>query len=73
MLTEVESKMREVTLNAPSYKELRQIYMARELYMPKSLKGLPYEKLNEIQHGFAKGINTYRDQEDVREVLENVD
>ena len=34
MLVEVEKKMREVTMNAPSYKELKQIYMAREIYMP---------------------------------------
>lgn len=34
MLMEVERKMRDVTLNAPSYKELKQIYMAREIYMP---------------------------------------
>ena len=34
MLVQVEKKMREVTLNAPSYKELKQIYMAREIYMP---------------------------------------
>ena len=34
MLVEVEKKMREVTLNAPSYKELKQIYMARSIYMP---------------------------------------
>jgi len=35
---DVEKKMREVTLNAPSYKELKQIYMARSIYMPTNLK-----------------------------------
>jgi len=38
MLVAVEKKMREVTLNAPTYKELKQIYMARELYMPSKRK-----------------------------------
>jgi hypothetical protein len=45
MLVAVEKKMREVTLNAPTYKELKQIYMARELYMPskrkENLQGVP--------------------------------
>jgi len=35
MLKEVERKMRDVTLQAPSYNELKRIYMARDLYMPK--------------------------------------
>lgn len=39
MLGQVEKKMREVTLNAPSYKELKQIYMAREIYMPQAERG----------------------------------
>lgn len=73
MLIEVENKMREVTLNAPTYKELRLIYMARELYIPKNLKGVSIEKINEVQQGFAKGINAYRDQEEVKEVLENLE
>jgi glycerol-3-phosphate O-acyltransferase/dihydroxyacetone phosphate acyltransferase len=34
LLSQVEKKMREVTLTAPSYKELRTIYMIRDLYMP---------------------------------------
>jgi glycerol-3-phosphate O-acyltransferase / dihydroxyacetone phosphate acyltransferase len=38
MLVSVEKKMREVTLNAPSYKELKQIYMAREIYMPERME-----------------------------------
>jgi glycerol-3-phosphate O-acyltransferase/dihydroxyacetone phosphate acyltransferase len=58
LLVQVEKKMREVTLNAPSYKELKQIYMAREIYMPsrrleieaKKKDGHSYtlEEINEI-------------------------
>jgi hypothetical protein len=51
--------MREVTLNAPSYKELRQIYMAREIYLPSSRalgsRKLSTEEVNEINKRFFKG------------------
>ena len=48
MLNEVEKKMREVTLNAPSYKELKKIYMGRDLYMPRNTSKYTVEQLNEI-------------------------
>lgn len=35
MLIEVEKKMRDVTYCAPTYKEMRQLYMARDIYMSK--------------------------------------
>ena len=62
--------MREVTLNAPSYKELKQIYMAREIYMPQVKKDMSdkkddgkrytVEEINEIQKKFFIGFNAYR-------------
>jgi hypothetical protein len=63
--------MREVTLNAPSYKELKQIYMAREIYLPsrkweKEVKKndghhtYTLEEINEIQKKFMKGLQSFR-------------
>ncbi len=52
LLVEVEKKMREVTLNAPSYKELKQIYMAREIYLP-SRKLEKEAKKNEGHHTYT--------------------
>jgi hypothetical protein len=34
MLKELEDRMREVTMTAPSVNELQAIYMARNLYLP---------------------------------------
>lgn len=48
MLKDLEQRLREVTMTAPSYKELQAIYMARNLYLPKSLSGFTKEQENEI-------------------------
>ena len=37
MLKDLETRMREVTMTAPSINELQAIYMARNLYLPKNL------------------------------------
>ena len=34
LLNQIEIRMREVTLTAPTYNELQAIYMARKLYIP---------------------------------------
>lgn len=36
-LKDIEERMREITLTAPSYNELQAIYLIRNLYMPKKL------------------------------------
>jgi hypothetical protein len=43
MLKDIESRMREVTMTAPSIPELQAIYMARNLYLPKKLTGFTDE------------------------------
>jgi len=48
MLKDIESRMREVTMTAPSINELQAIYMARNLYLPKNLVGFTDEQENEI-------------------------
>lgn len=40
MLKDLRDAMHEVTMTAPSYEELQAIYMARNLYLPKNIKGL---------------------------------
>lgn len=83
MLVDVENKMREVTLNAPTYKELKQIYMAREIYIPskrfdkesKREDGRHYslEEVNQIQKNFTKGLQSYRHRPECQELLEDID
>ena len=54
--------LRKVTLTAPSIKELKAIYLARDLYMPKTLdKELSEEEENAIYKRFFKGYNAFRD------------
>ncbi len=43
LLVEVEELMRSVTMTAPSYHELRNIYLVRDLYMPKDQSKLTKE------------------------------
>ena len=81
MLVQVEKKMREVTLNAPSYKELKQLYMAREIYMPErrlvasadKKTDFTAEEINEIQKKFFKGFQAFRGNEKLNELLEEID
>jgi glycerol-3-phosphate O-acyltransferase/dihydroxyacetone phosphate acyltransferase len=38
-LNELKERMHEVTITAPSYHELKAIYMARNLYLPSNITG----------------------------------
>jgi hypothetical protein len=38
-LKDIEARMREVVMTAPSVNELQAIFMARNLYLPKNLEG----------------------------------
>lgn len=73
LLREVERKMRDVTLSAPSYKELKRVYMARDLYMPKDTSKYSDKQLNEIYKRFTRGLNQYRDRNEVKQLLEEID
>ena len=61
MLKDIELRMREVTMTAPSINELQAIYMARNLYLPKNLVGFTDEQENEIYQRFQKGYNAMKD------------
>lgn len=65
--------MKDVTLSAPSYKELQQLYMARNLYMPRDVSTLTFEQINEIQSRFSKGLYAYRNHPELKETLEAID
>ena len=85
LLVEVEKKMREVTLNAPSYKELKQVYMAREIYMPsakpkqtvdgkkKDKKVYTPEEINVIGKNFFKGFNAFKGNPEMQTLLDGID
>ena len=49
LLDEVERRMRDVTISAPSYKQLKQIYLIRDIYMPRDEKEkYSKEQINEV-------------------------
>lgn len=73
MLVEVEKNMRDVTLSATSYKEMKQIYMARDIYMPRKLKTLTSKEENEVYKRFFKGFSQTRDRPEVIEVLQEIE
>ena len=79
MLLQVEKKMREVTLSAPSYKELKQLYMAREIYMPSSRslgegqRKFTAEETNEINKKFFKGFQAFRSKPELQTLLDELD
>lgn len=55
LLKDLEKRLREVTMTAPSLNELQAIYMARNLYMPEDpeqLEALTDEQENDIYHKF---------------------
>jgi len=73
LLKEIEKKMREVTLTAPSYEILRNIYLARDVYMPSNVEKLSDTEINEGYKRFFKGFNILKDQPEAKEFLEDID
>ena len=74
LLKEVEKRMKDVTLSAPSYRELKLMYMARDLYVPKPGKyKITIEQINEIQSRFSKGLYAYRNNPELKENFEAID
>ena len=69
----VEKKLRSVTFSAPSFKELRAVYLARRLYLPTS-KEQDYseEELNELYKRFFKGYNQIKDEPDIKKLFDEV-
>lgn len=58
-LNKVERTLRSVTFSAPSYKELRAIYLSRRLYLPATqAESYTQEEINELYKRFFKGYQT---------------
>lgn len=72
MLVEVEKRMRDVTLSAPSYKELSHIYTARDLYMPHDISKYTKEEINEIYKRFFMGFNACKDMPEIKELFYDI-
>lgn len=73
LLTQIENKLRGVTFTAPSFQELRSIYLARRLYLPTSKeKDYSEEEINELYKRFFKGYKQCRDEPEVQEVFKEV-
>lgn len=66
LLTEIESRMKAVTLTAQSYEELRTLHLLRKIYVPKEIKLSP-TLYSELCKNFAKGFKK------IREIPECVD
>lgn len=68
LLKEIESRMKSVTLRAPTFNELRSIHMLREIYVPKEVKLTPLQH-SELCKRFVKGYEAVKDEPEVKEIL----
>ena len=68
LLNEVESRMKSVTLYAPTINELRALIILRNCYIPKDAKITPTEE-SEICKRFIKGYDKLKDNEEVKSLL----
>ena len=73
LLSQIENKLRSVTFTAPSFKELRSIYLARRLYIPSTEEtNYTQEDINELYKRFFKGYNQCRNEVEVQETFEEI-
>jgi glycerol-3-phosphate O-acyltransferase/dihydroxyacetone phosphate acyltransferase len=73
LLKAIEGKMREVTLSAPSYEALQNIYLARDIYMPSDSSRLSDKDINEIYKRFFKGFSILKGMPEAKVYLENIE
>lgn len=72
LLKGVEGRMKEVTLSAPSYAVLQNIYLARDIYMPTKSEKLTEDQINDSYKRFFKGFNLLKDQPEAKKLLADV-
>lgn len=60
LLTEIESRMKAVTLTAQSYEELRTLYLLRKIYVPKEIKLSPTQ-YSELCKKFIKAFKKLKE------------
>ena len=63
--------MKAVTLTAPSYNELRSLFILRNLYVPKDVELSPTQ-FTELCKRFNKGYEKLKDNEDIKGALVRV-
>lgn len=60
--------MRSVTIHAPTYSELRSVYIARSLYVPETERLTPEEEYI-ISRRLAEGYNKFKDHPEVQKIF----
>lgn len=68
LLKEVESRMKAVTLIAPTIEELRSVLLFRNVYVPKSLKLSPTQ-VSELNKRFIKGYSMLKEEPECKAML----
>jgi hypothetical protein len=63
--------MKAVTLTAPSYQELRSLYLIRKLYVPNNVQ-LTATQYSEICKRFSKGYEKLKEREDTKHLVRMV-
>ena len=71
LLSEIESRMKAVTLTAPSYKELRSILFIRKLYAPPEKKLSP-KAYSELCKRFSKAYYKLKDLPDTINLMNEI-
>lgn len=71
LLKEIESRMKAVTLRAPSYEELRALHLLRKIYLPKKVKLTPTE-YSELCKNFAKGFEKLKEDPDCQDKVKRI-
>jgi glycerol-3-phosphate O-acyltransferase/dihydroxyacetone phosphate acyltransferase len=71
LLKEIEARMKAVTLTAPSYQELRSLFLVRKLYVPPEAK-LTATQYNELCKRFSKGYEKLKEREDTQILIKKV-
>jgi len=79
-LSDIEKRLREVSLNAPSYEELQAIHMARRLYLPSQQSFLAkgqaskakYEKMNNTYQYFFSSYDLVKENQQVTELIQDM-
>lgn len=71
LLTEIEKRLRDVTLTAPDYKTLTSVFLAREIYTPENKKLKPNEELI-INRRLSEGYKRLQDRPDMKQLFEGL-
>jgi glycerol-3-phosphate O-acyltransferase/dihydroxyacetone phosphate acyltransferase len=71
LLKEIESRLKAVTLRAPTYEELRALHLLRKIYLPKKTKLTPTQ-YSEVCKRFTKGYEKLKEQPECRDTVKRI-